>query len=118
MISYLLQFFIIILPIISSWILVSHLFKKEHILDKINFIFIYTCCQIVLITHFLSLFKILNPYAYFIAVISVFSITLLYSKKGNIKNYLISDFLHIKQFRDNLLIYMKKIIFMLLLSTQ
>jgi len=77
------QFLIIVLPIISSYIYASVFIKKLDLIDKINFTFLVLCCQIIIISVVLSLFKAINANNFLIASIFIFSISVLFRKQIN-----------------------------------
>ncbi len=99
------QFFIIVLPIISSYFLASILFKKANFIDKLNIVFLVLCCQIIFITEVLSLFKGINAINYLIATTVLFSISLLLCR--NKKNYIHFDFEQIKSLKNRLYQYLQ-----------
>jgi len=77
------QLLIIILPLISSYLFLTVLVKKEDIIDKLNIGFLLLSCQLILVTQLLSLFKALNYKCYLGVTAVLFLISIFVSKKTN-----------------------------------
>lgn len=99
------QFFIIVLPIISSYLVASILFKKANIIDKINIVFLVLCCQIIFITEVLSLFNGINGINYLIATAIFLFFSLLLCRDR--KNYIHFDFEQIKLLKSRVYQYIQ-----------
>jgi hypothetical protein len=94
------QFFIVALPIFSSYLVSSRLLKKDNFIDKLNITFLILCCQIILITQILSLLQAINGRNYLVATAIAFIASLLLAK--NFKGALRSDFERLKLYGNEI----------------
>jgi len=78
------QFFIIILPLFSSYIFASFFFRKVGVIDKLNAFFILLCCQIIFVMQVLSLFDGIDGrnFLVFVSIIFIFSLCSLKKIRG------------------------------------
>ncbi|MBN3040096.1 MAG: hypothetical protein JW867_03135, partial [Candidatus Omnitrophica bacterium] len=100
------QFFIVLLPIISSYFFAGLLSKDEGLIDKLNIWFLILVCQVILIGESLSLLTAINGHSYLAATILIFLVSFFTVKDK--KQSALDDWAQFKEYKSKLIILLKE----------
>lgn len=100
------QFFIIMLPLFSSYLFMSVFVKSTDVIDRINVTFLILCCELVLTAQFLSLVNGINGANYLLA--GIILCVSAYSISKNRKETIILDLKRVDAGKKHILECLKK----------